>query len=118
MADVLKIMDDNFSSEFQKTEAFKTLERVVDEEAQELKRLKQVRLWREREWQKRATSRVRPARALGLFIPLLYSRSSFFRVVCVASVFWFSGSCVPCLYRARTMCRRFFRCVVRCGSDH
>lgn len=43
MADVLEIMDNNFSNEFQKTDAFKTLEKVVDEEAQELERLKKVR---------------------------------------------------------------------------
>eukprot|EP00903_Cladosiphon_okamuranus_P012393 g11615.t1 len=42
MADVLKTMDNNFRNEFHNSEAFKTLERVVVEEAQELERLRQA----------------------------------------------------------------------------
>lgn len=43
MADVLKTMDSNFGADFHKTDGFKGLEIQVDEEAQELERLKQVR---------------------------------------------------------------------------
>lgn len=43
MAAVLKMMDNNFSAEFQETEAYKNLEKVVEEEAEELERLRRVR---------------------------------------------------------------------------
>lgn len=43
MSAVLKIMDTNFSFEFKKTEAFKNLEQVVKEEAEELELLRKVR---------------------------------------------------------------------------
>lgn len=45
MAAVLQIMDSNFSAEFQESEAYKHLQRVVDEEAEELERLRQVILF-------------------------------------------------------------------------
>jgi len=45
MAAVLQIMDSNFSAEFQESEAYKNLQRVVDEEAEELERLRQVILF-------------------------------------------------------------------------
>lgn len=43
MSAVLKIMDTNFSYEFKRTEAFKNLEQVVKEEAEELELLRKVR---------------------------------------------------------------------------
>lgn len=42
MAEVLKVMEDNFSNEFRETEAFKALERAASVEAKELELLKQV----------------------------------------------------------------------------
>lgn len=42
MAAVLKIMDNNFSAEFHETDAYKALQKIVDEEAEELERLRQV----------------------------------------------------------------------------
>lgn len=39
---VLKIMDSNFSAEFQQSQAYKSLQKVVDEEAEELERLRKV----------------------------------------------------------------------------
>ncbi|CAM9634125.1 unnamed protein product [Ectocarpus sp. 6 AP-2014] len=42
MSAVLKIMDTNFSFEFKKTEAFKNLEQVVKEEAEELELLRKM----------------------------------------------------------------------------
>lgn len=42
MAAVLKMMDTNFSAEFKESEAFKNLEKVVEQEAEELERLRKV----------------------------------------------------------------------------
>ena len=43
MASVLKMMDNNFSAEFKESEAYRNLEKVVEEEAEELERLRRVR---------------------------------------------------------------------------
>lgn len=43
MVAVLKIMDNNFSAEFQQSQAYKSLQKVVDDEADELERLRKVR---------------------------------------------------------------------------
>ena len=42
MSEVLKVMEDNFSNEFYKTEAFKALAKAASMEAKELDLLKQV----------------------------------------------------------------------------
>ncbi|CAM9873926.1 unnamed protein product [Hapterophycus canaliculatus] len=42
MVAVLKIMDSNFSAEFQQSQAYKSLQKVVDAEAEELDRLRKV----------------------------------------------------------------------------
>ncbi|CAN0158874.1 unnamed protein product, partial [Scytosiphon promiscuus] len=42
MVAVLKIMDSNFSAEFQQSQAYKSLQKVVDDEADELERLRKT----------------------------------------------------------------------------